>query len=68
VTSSTATAATTLTERSEELQVTQEELLAATKKMASRTRHRVRAEFRAESGRRRWRWWPLACGICLPEA
>jgi hypothetical protein len=34
--SSTATAATTSTERSEELQVTQEELLAATKKMASR--------------------------------
>jgi hypothetical protein len=34
-TSSTATAATTSTERSEELQVTPEELLAATKKMAS---------------------------------
>jgi hypothetical protein len=35
-TSSTATAATTSTERSEELQVTQEELLPATMKMASR--------------------------------
>jgi hypothetical protein len=34
-TSSTATAATTSTERSEELRVTQEELLAATKRMAS---------------------------------
>jgi hypothetical protein len=35
-TSSTTTAATTSTERSEKLQVTQEEYLAATKKMASR--------------------------------
>jgi hypothetical protein len=67
-TSSTATAATTSTERSEELRVTQEKLLAATKKMAFREVAPGPDEVPGQVWAETMEVVAPACGICSPDA
>jgi hypothetical protein len=60
--------ASTATEWSEELRVTEEELFEATRRMASRDVAPVRMESRAELGQRRWTPWLLVCSISSLDA